>query len=434
MRRLSALRNAETAARAEPAAVTTLDPGVDPPIIATLVEPLLKLRASLGTGVEVPSETIVKALSSASTQAADSEGPHRDGLHALESTWTSDAASTAVPALRTTQTEIGEISDRGPAYLSVLGDAQATSARAARKVDRIIADFRRDARAILSTATSSPDTDAVIDRAAQALREAITTVTQARTEMDDHTRRLDGMDPLTVTTPAGVRNTYNGTGGTAQFTPGATGQPADPVLAAQVQLQQQLINAGVQLGTAAIDAGVSIGTRLIDKIAEVGLKAMDTVAATVNKGLDKAIPELLRPGSTTNNPTGSGATSPSGTSSKPTIDFGTGTQSNPSTGSNPGGQAPFAQNGTSNTAKPPTSQPPSGPFGTNTEAPEPRPSAPAPAAQPGPTGGMMVPPGTQAGEDREHKPRDGQIGVTTPAAAEETVPVAVIGAFDDDTF
>ncbi|MFI9504471.1 hypothetical protein [Nocardia sp. NPDC052566] len=438
MRRIAALRKRSAAppTSTESSALPT-DPNVDPPLVATLIQPLLKLRASLGTGVGTPDATITAALSAASTQAADTEGPHRDGLHALESTWTARTADAAVPALRTTQTEIGEISDRGPAYLSVLSDAQATSSRAAKKVDQIIADFRRDARQILANATTSPDTDAVVARAAQALRDAITAVTGAQTEMDDHTRRLDGMGPLTVTQPAGVGQ--YGTGGTAQpgtAATGAAGVALDPAQAAQLQLQQSLISAGVQLGTAAIDAGVNIGTHLIDKIVEVGTKAMDTVAASADKAIDKGLSELLHPGSTTANAGDTAKSSSTGTSGSQ-FDFGA-KSGQPTANSRPGAVIPPAQNDSSAAgrpeSRPPTSQPPfSGnqqpSTGTQSGAP-----AHDPPQQPGTTGGVAMPP-PRMGEDQE-RPRDGQLGVTVPALIEQepvTVPAAVIGDFGDDT-
>ncbi|MCP2288608.1 hypothetical protein ACFYT3_04505 [Nocardia amikacinitolerans] len=432
MRRLSGLRRRRPTEQTstDTLPVVSNDPTSDPPIVAALVQPMLSLRATLGTGATLPDRAISGALSAASTHAADSEGPHRDGLYALESTWTSRGADAAVPALRTTQTEIGEITDRGPAYLSVLGDAQATSARAARRVDQIIADFRRDARQILGGATAAPDTDAVIERAAQALRDAIATVSTARTEMNDHTRRLDEMGPLTVTQPGGIGGTsQQSIGGTSVTTvPGTTvqGQPLDPQQAAQLQLQQQLISAGVQLGTAAISAGVDIGTHLIDKIVEVGTHAMDTVAASADKVIDKAIPELINPGSTTN---GNGGGT-SGTPSK-VIDFGGG-----STPSNP------AQNGTGPSAKPDAPKPEARPAPPASiipptpapqDAPPHRP-APEPSGPPGTHGGVAMPP--PMGGDQDRRPRDGQLGVTVPAAAmipeSVTVPAAVIGDFGDD--
>ncbi|WP_159842602.1 hypothetical protein [Nocardia sp. CY41] len=438
MRSLMGLR--KRAHATQPAAEATRPPstapGVDPPIIAALVKPLLTLRSSLGTGVGVPSAAATGALSAASTQAADTEGPHREGLHALESSWSSRAADSAVPALRTTQTQIGDISDRGPAYLSVLADAHATSGRAARRVDQIIADFRRDAREILDNATSAPETDAVIARATLALRDALTTVTAARTEMDDHTRRLDEMGPLTVTAPSGVsQGQATAQGGTGQVGPGtttvpgatapATTQPMDPALAAQLQLQQALISAGVDLGTTAINAGVDIGTHIIDKIAEVGIHGIDTVAAAA----DKAIPELLNPGSTTN----SGTNGDDSKNSSKLFDFGGSQDHKPSTtgpGSviPPGNSAPAAR---ADVPRPESRPAPAvTPPGVDSTPPAPA-SSPDHPAHPGPTGGMVVPPAPPpGGADQEHKPRDGQLGVTIPSAVTAVVPV--LGEFDDD--
>ncbi|WP_063021755.1 hypothetical protein [Nocardia niwae] len=415
-------------------------PGADPPIVAALVKPMLALRSSLGTGVGVPSAAATGALSAASTQAADTEGPHREGLHALESSWTSQAADSAVPALRTTQTQIGDISDRGPAYLSVLADAHATSGRAARRVDQIIADFRRDAREILDNASSAPETDAVIARATLALRDALTTVTAARTEMDDHTRRLDEMGPLTVTAPSGVsQGQAAGQGGTGQVVPGttvpgttvpgtttpATTQPMDPALAAQLQLQQALISAGVDLGTTAINAGVDIGTHIIDKIAEVGIHGIDTVAAAA----DKAIPELINPGSTTN----SGTNGDDSKNSSKLFDFGGSPEHKPSaTGPGsvipPGNSAPAAR---ADVPKPESRPAPAvAPPAVDAAPPAPA-GSPDHPAHPGPTGGMVVPPAPPpGGADQEHKPRDGQLGVTIPSAVTAVVPV--LGEFDDD--
>ncbi|GAA5064104.1 hypothetical protein [Nocardia callitridis] len=469
MRRLAGLRRRpqqQTPAptnTAGPASVS--DPSVDPPIVAALVRPLLELRAALGSGVGVPNQAATTALSSATAQTADTEAPHRDGLHALESTWTSRGAGAAVPALRNTHTEIGEISDRGPQYLAVLGDAHATSARAARNVDKIIADFRSDAREIIGNASSAPDTDAVIERGAQALRDALTAVNSARTEMSDHTRRLDEMGPLTVTKPValsddsdtfdfgdsdssgdsssfggsdtttssfGAPRTFAQPGAPTQFAPGGlpagTGQPMDPALMAQMQLQQQMVAAGVKLGSTAISAGVDIGTHIIDKIAEVGTHTIDKVAAAA----DKAIPELINPGSTKNGENGKDPKSENAL-----FDFG----GDAGGSTNSDKPAPGTDSGDSNSTQdrepalvPPKPQfrpapAPSLPFHAEEPATPPAPKPQEPAA-PAPHGGMVVPPTPPSGGDQEHKPREGQLGVTVPSAATSVAPV--VGEFDLD--
>ncbi len=387
MRNPTALRRRPSAGRGDKTTpATSSDPTADPPIVATLIEPLLALRASLGTGVATPNDVVTSALSNASTQAADTEGPHRDGVHALESTWTGPGSAATVPALRTTQTQIGDISDRGPAYLGVLADAHTTSARAAGRVDRIIADFRRDARTILGNAKSAPDTDAVINRASQALRDAITTVTSARTEMDDHSRRLDAMGPLTITTPAGLSNTpssddtpdlpsaFGASPGQPTAIPGqpgtVPGQPVDPAQLAQLQLQQLLVKAGVDVGTSAINAGVDIGTHLIDKIAEVGTHTIDTVASSV----DQAIPQLI-------NPDNADKTNPAGTpgnSQGKLFDFGPGVGHNAPGTTGPGSIIPGAP-ATDKADKPADKPDPAPPAPSSIIPPTAENSGPAPA-------------------------------------------------------
>ncbi|MBU3061536.1 hypothetical protein KO481_08370 [Nocardia sp. NEAU-G5] len=468
MRRGTGLRRRPpVSARNAKSATTTSDPNVDPPIIARLVQPLLALRASLGTGAGTPNQAIVAALTRSTTQAAGTEAPHREGMQALESTWSGPAADAAVPALRTTRTQIGDISDRGPQYVQVLSEAQATSARAATKVDGIIADFRQDARTILHNAKAAPDTDAVITRASQALREAITAVNTAKTEMDGHTRKLNSMGPLTVTTPAdlslndnsnssaptyssnystnnssydsngsnyGSNNSYspdNSYTGAPNEVVNGNSKPLDPATAAQLQLQEQLLAAGVNVGSDAINAGVSIGSELIDKIAEVGEHAIDQGATVA----EQAIPQLTNPSAS-----GSG----NGASTQPSLfNFGGGqaAQSAPAPAGTstsilpptPGAAAPSTPAPSSNTATPGASTP------APAHDPQPAPASPdtsTPAAPthpaPPPAAGLALPPapGSGGGDSK----RDGQLGVTAPAAVEEMVPAAVIGDLGDDSF
>jgi|GEM_PF-4607329 len=465
MRRGTGLRRRSASTNTARPATTSSDPNVDPPIVARLVQPMLALRASLGTGVSTPNAAIVAALTKSTTQAADTEAPHREGMQALESTWAGPAADAAVPALRTTRTQIGDISDRGPQYVQALTDAQATSSRAAQQVDGIIYGFRRDARTILSNAKAAPDTDAVITRATQALREAITAVNTAKTEMDGHTQKLTAMGPLTVTTPVDLSSNYSGDGtptyssdlsnsngsnsngsnnyGSNNYSPdnnasytgapnavvnGGNSQPLDPATAAQLQLQEQLISAGVNVGSDAISAGVNIGSELIDKIAEVGEHAIDQGATVA----EQAIPQLINPSSSGGT---AGATTPSlfnfggpAAQSTPAPQAGSGSIIPPTPGA-AASSPPAPTNTTPGTSAPaPTPDPkpaPPPPSDTSTPAPPP-PAAPPPAA------GLALPPapGTGGGDAK----RDGQLGVTAPAAVEEMVPAAVIGDFGDDSF
>ncbi len=463
MRRGTGLRRRPVATNTAKPTPVSSDPNVDPPIVARLVKPLLQLRASLGSGVSVPDPSIVRALTTSSNQAADTEAPHRDGVQALESTWTGPAADAAVPALRTTRTQIGDISDRGPEYLAVLADAQGTSSRAAHQVDGIIYNFRQDSRAILSNANAAPDTDAVIARASQALHEAITAVNHAKTEMDGHTRKLTAMGPLTMTTPGHLsdvsqdytptstsdfssntpdNNSYspndnytpdNNTNTAPQATV-ANGTPLDPATAAQLQLQEQLINAGVSLGSDGISAGVNLGNELIDQIAQVGENAIQSGAQVA----EQVIPQLVQQAT---NPAASG----SGSGASPAMfNFGGGQGQGAGSGSGSGSGSGNTGLGSVLPSVPsipsvpaPSVTPPTpgasipSPAPTPAPAPDPAPAsqAPAPQSGPGPAAGLALPP--SSGGDAA-KPRDGQLGVTAPAAVEEMVPAAVIGDFGDD--
>ncbi|WP_280228681.1 hypothetical protein, partial [Nocardia cyriacigeorgica] len=302
-------------------------------MVTVLAEPLRRLRSGLGSGAPAPDQQVLGALTTASATADATESTQTRGLHALESSWSGQAADTAVPVIRTTRSEIGAVADRGPQYAALLSDAHSTSSRAAREVDVIIDDFRRDARAILDTATSAPETDAVIDRAAQAIREALGVVNTAQGEMDGHRQRLRDMGPMTMTTPQGVLTTPGTTiPGTTTTVPGTVpGQPMDPALVMQLQLQQQLVAAGVQLGTTAIDAGVELGTKIIDRIADVGLKVVDTVGAQAGTAIEQA----LNPGKADNAETGPASTAPAGTPGNPVppkaFDFGGGPAPKPET-------------------------------------------------------------------------------------------------------
>uniref|UniRef100_UPI0024590F15 hypothetical protein n=1 Tax=Nocardia cyriacigeorgica TaxID=135487 RepID=UPI0024590F15 len=310
-----------------------MKPISDPPMVTVLAEPLRRLRSGLGSGAPAPDQQVLGALTTASATAYATESTQARGLHALESSWSGQAADTAVPVIRTTRSEIGAVADRGPQYAALLSDAHSTSSRAAREVDVIIDDFRRDARAILDTATSAPETDAVIDRAAQAIREALGVVNTAQGEMDGHRQRLRDMGPVTMTTPQGVLTTPGTTiPGTTTTVPGTVpGQPMDPALVMQLQLQQQLVAAGVQLGTTAIDAGVELGTKIIDRIADVGLKVVDTVGAQAGTAIEQA----LNPGKADNAETGPASTAPAGAPGNPVppkaFDFGGGPAPKPET-------------------------------------------------------------------------------------------------------
>ncbi|MGW0058105.1 hypothetical protein [Nocardia nova] len=470
---------------AEPAAAPTNvydDPTVpDPPIVAALVAPLRALRASLGTGAAVPHETITAALTAAAAHIGATEKPHRDGLHAVESTAAGAVADTAVPAMRTTATEIGALGEHAPAYLAALGAAHATTSTAAAKVDRIIDDFRADARRIAGTATAAPDNDAIIDRATTALRDAITTVTAAKTEMDGHTRTVAELGPGTLTTPQNWAPTSapswgpNSAGwptspGTWPTAPGgwstapagwSTAPPPvlypptatipaatagmDPATAAQVQMQGAALQAGVQLGSTALQAGVQIGTDLIDKAAEVITHGIDTGGKLGEKAVDTAVPQLLA------GATGKPATGPDGKPADPADPAAppTGDGAHPGAavfdfGGHPGALHPapsvtgpgslLPDQGTGHTDPPAghTTPPPAAPVIPDKPTPPPATKAPDSAESGGHgTAGALVPPTGGTGGQTSDKPhRGGQLGVTVAAPADPAAAPAVIGKTD----
>ncbi|ONM48524.1 hypothetical protein [Nocardia donostiensis] len=392
----------------------------DHPFITRWMTPLLELRSALGPGAVGPDDPVLSGLMSATSTVDATETTQTHGLHALESTWTGRTADTAVPAIRTTRSEIGAVADRGPQFAALLADAQSTSSRAARSVEDIIDDYRRDARTILATAeTRSEAEDGVIDRAAQAIREALGVVGVARDEMEGHRSRLREMGPTTMTTPQGFYPTGTGAAG--------TGQPLPPEVVAQLQLQQYLISAGVQLGTTAIDAGVELGTKIIDRIADVGIKTIDTLGGHADTAIQTAIENLVDPDGAHDRDGETSPTSPAGTRSGPVppkaFDFGGGPAPSPgqSAQSNPPAAAvipPLSRN------EPPAARPDT--------APKPESTSPA---RPGPAqGGVLIPPAAPpaAGADQERKPKlEGQLGVTVPAAPGPTAVVPTIGEDDD---
>ncbi|WP_280263817.1 hypothetical protein [Nocardia wallacei] len=488
MRRLSPHTPPAAAATPPAAPPPELRMAVDPPLVAALVAPLYALRDSLGSGASVPSEAISGALTESAAHIAGTEDPHRAGIAAVESTATGQTVDHAVPAMRRTGTEMAALGDNSAAYLEILNAAHTTSATARAKVDRIIEEFRADARDRLSAPdTAAPDNDAVMDRGALALREALGTVAAARTEMDDHSRRLDALGESTVTTPTGwtpvADRTGTGTGtgtGTSSaptwssgwsggggmggmgsgfggngfgggwqqpqtvVVPGGTpGQPPDPAMMAkfaEVQVQTAAISAGVQLGTSALQAGVQLGTGIIDRAAETIMHGVDTGGKLAERAIDTGLPAALGQPGTGTDKNGDGKPDDPGTGDKPggtagMFDFG-------GTGDQGGKPDQGGQDG-----KPPTGTviPPgpgdspggeSGTTGGQASTPPPQKSvippdddAPAPAPHrepaPAPGSGAVLPPPTPPGETE--RPRRGQLGVTVEPAA------AVSGAAVIDT-
>ncbi|MFC4124543.1 hypothetical protein [Nocardia rhizosphaerae] len=396
------------------------------PVIALLEVPLLELRKSLGSNTAAaPNADVAAALTSASAATTATEDPHRLGLYALEST---ETAAPATPALRRTATEVSAAADRGRRLSTLLGQAHATQASAAAKVDAIIADFRRKARAA-APAVNENNLDAIVELAEEAITEAVGVVGTASTEMDQYTRDtneltsdLGGTNGVTV--PDGATEVAPGVyvlgrGGTATDTLDADTTTTDPALAAQLALQEALIDGGVALGTAAIDAGVTFGTHLIDKIAEVAMHGIDKGAELGTTGIDTLAANLTGTGAE------SAATTPATT-----------TPTTPSTnGGNSGGLFAGLGNGDTTTKPEPsnnsnnnsTRPAPAAPFAQSPQTPateEPQQStkpAPAPAAPQQPTQTGVIPPAARPQQDQETErpsaaPKHGQPGVV-PATA-----------------
>ncbi|MFD0366335.1 hypothetical protein ACFQZZ_33300 [Nocardia sp. GCM10030253] len=377
--------------------------------MTALLQPLMALRATLGTASSSPDQTLLSALQTATTGIVDTDLEHGRALHALESSW--DTSSDVMPVMARTRREIATTAELGPEYAALLTSAHTTNAAAARRVEQIIAEFRRDGRALVDTATTAPDGDGLIDLASHALREALTVVDDAQLEMDEHTRRLRGREPAKLTTPQswsaspgvvqlpGAVPGLPGMPGSSLNLPSATaGQPVDPAVAQaaiQAQMQQTAILAGIQIGGTVLEAGVELGTHLIDKIAEVGTKTMDTVAASAQT----AIQEGLNPA----HPAAAGAPSPPATPAPlslsaptPRIDFGP-------TAATPAPATPAPATNAAEEPQTPTAPTPKSP------------ADPAPSSAPNQTGaGLAAPPRPAPPAEPEHTPR-GQLGVTVPA-------------------
>lgn len=368
----------------------------DPPIVAELLAPLLELRAALGDGTGLDPDTAA-ALTAAADAAAAAEDPARLGTYALESTGT---APDAVPVIRRTGTEVAALADHTGTLSSLLDDAYTTRNTAAARVDAIIADFRRRARPMAAAATSQADIDAIIELAAQSIRDGVSAVDTARGEMDGHRRRAasynQGADAPRVTVP----HSYRAAPGVLGAAPAVT----DPAAAAQIALNQALIAGGVQLGTAAIDAGVQIGTRIVDGIVQVATHGIDTGAALAEQAITTAA-AATDPATAPGGPTGD---------SKPAGPTGT-------SGLFAGLGAPAPKPDTPTTPAP---APKPSPVIPPTPKPDtPSPSTPAPPPPPPNQAGAVLPPVGRPregqGQELERPRRAGQLGLTTPAEQEQ---------------
>ncbi|WP_280380863.1 hypothetical protein [Nocardia wallacei] len=247
----------------------------DPPLVAALAGPLYALRTALGSGASVPAAAISGALGDAAAHIGGTEDAHRAGIAAVESTAIGSAADAAVPVMRAAAADVIALHDRTGTYLDLLAAAHTTTSIARARMDRIIAEFRSDANGMMFVASALSDTDAVIDRGALALREALVVITAARTELDDHGRRLDAViTPVTEAATAAEPDT-------SSLGAGAAASPAMTKLA-EAQVQIAALQAAVQLGTSALNAAVQAGTGLVERVAEA-----------VGYGVEEGLPAVL---------------------------------------------------------------------------------------------------------------------------------------------
>ncbi|MBF6126589.1 hypothetical protein [Nocardia brasiliensis] len=408
----------------------------DPPIITTLLVPLEQVRASLGPAM-VPDDSLLWALRTTATRAADTDLEHSAGLRTLMSGWSTTSGDGAMAVLHTTREEIGSLADRSPQYAALLQDAYTTNAEAAAKVDRIIAQFRHDARGVASAAQTTADSDRITALATSALDDALAVVESARTRMQGYTQRAAAMQnaapvnipgaveiaepysdhvtepaaawgaPSTTTAGWGAPSARVNTPGVG--TPGVSPAPqVDPMVLVQAQLQSQLIAAGVKLGGSLIDAGVKLGTSVIDKGATLVGKAIDAAAKTADTAIKEGALKLPNPTATPAPAPGTALPSGPGT---PTIDFGASSPPNVDQPS-PTEPAPATPAVVPHTPViPPASAVPA----------KPAPPAMAPPAPP--ASAMPVPPATPP-SDQEHKRRSGQLGVTVPVPPSENNVIA----------
>lgn len=405
----------------------------DPALITALLAPVRALRAMLGTGASVPDTALTTALSAAAAELAAAEAPHRTGVTALEATASGRTAQAAIPAVRRTASEVGDLAEHPTAIARVIADAHTTTSTAATRLDAIIAVARTDMRRILGTATARSDRTAAFDRASEALRDGLSAVSTARAELDGHSRALNALGPGTLTTSqaaAPIASTSlldtntsalgSGLGGrgtsawvpslnTTTTTPTTITAGMTPEQVAQIEMQSAALQAAVSLGSTALQAGVQVGVELIDKIAETAEHGIDTGAKLGQAAMDQAATHAS--GSGSGAASGSTPASGSGSSSPALFDFGGGSGSGSgtdshhtdppaSTGPTPGTAQPQQHSPGQATTPPPSSS------GTGTD------SGPASSSAPG---SILPPP---ANPTPTSPPRHkGQLGVTVPTSA-----------------
>lgn len=430
--------------RTKPATSTaTPDPDA---IITYLSKPITDLRAAFdGTG---DSTDAIALLNTAITQLDATEAPYRVRATDLESTWTSAAADTAIPAIRGTRTQIVDSSADSGDFATLIDAAVSTNTAASTALDAELDDFATQARQILKVSPNDRGVTQVIDLAREMYSSALSSVQGAQADYDSYSSKLGAKS---YTTPKSSLGTGGGpstgdpslptddttAGDDAPATaPDTNATSTDPVIAIQQALGTAAIEAATTVGTQLITSGAEVLTTLITEGAGVATHAIDTLGAeagdTITAALTGTGDNATTPPAATNS--GVTTTNPTTTPAAPVINFGGsdkpagGAAADTGTGTNAGGSPAAA----------PKPEPSAGP---NTADPKPAaPIGPGGTGQPGvvpntagaPTTAVLPPAGAQsaAGDEGEHKPRT-QAGVTAPASIAGDpagVVVPVIGA------
>ncbi|WP_040815168.1 hypothetical protein [Nocardia concava] len=425
----------------------------EPALVTALVAPLLKLRASLGSGAR-PDDSVLAALSAVTESVKVSDDTHRGGLDLLVGT---DTAAAAHPVIKQTTTEIAGLAEVSGQLAPLLADAYTVRDKAADDLDTLISDFRAQATPLVKAARSQADLDPVVNLAADYTRSGVGVVKAATGQMDQYTGKVNTLaqDSPVITNPGTGQpglavpaddqpansnypnpgntgqggntvypnnsNYYGNTGyghnswnsnngwnnnygnnntsydGGSDYTNSKLAQ-TNPELAAQLTIQSALLSAGVTLGSALITGAVTLGSSLISSGAQVittGIEKGETYAEkalAANTTQAGATPATGTPGTTT---------LPGGNSLTPGL-------------ADPGPATPATDQGGGQTPKPAASLPSTSP-GAGTTPQTPQPQAGVPGNNSGGGGApAVIPPGVQAKPqpDQDTKKRDGQAGTT----------------------
>ncbi|APE37163.1 hypothetical protein BOX37_28165 [Nocardia mangyaensis] len=411
-------------------------------IITYLSAPIRELRTSVdGTGDPAQALTL---LNNAITRLDSTEAPYRLQATDLESSWSSAAADTAIPAIRATRTSLAEGSDQAGEFATLIDAAVGTNTTAATAIDAELDHFETQARRILKASPNEQGVTTVIELARQMYSNSLSAVDNAQADYDTYTSKLRETD---YTTPKSSLGTGGGpaTGdpsltsdddSTGIDDTGSSSTSTDPLIAMQQTLATAGIDAATTLGTQLITSGAEVLTTLITEAAGVATHAIDVLGDEAGETITAALTGNTGD-STGTTPTTNGTGTGTGTGANglgnggigggaPIFSFGG--SDKPAAGANGAGTGTG-----SNAGAAPITPKPEAPPSDSDQKPQPSP-APGPAVAPGQNSstGAVVPPaaGQASGTDGEHKPR-AQAGTTSPSAIAGdgvVVVVPVIGA------